>query len=53
MDRVPAVTSIQIEPLGLYFLDAKRDIAEDLRSRSSFWHKMVSDHGLEENEVAN
>lgn len=35
----------------MYFLDAKRDIAEDLRSRSSFWSKMVEDHGLSHTDV--
>jgi hypothetical protein len=38
--------SQQIKPLVLYFWDAKRDIAEDLRTRSSFWSKMVEEHGL-------
>ena len=41
----------QIEPLALYLLDAKRDIAEDLRTRSSFWSKMVSEHGLTPEDV--
>lgn len=51
IERVPSVSLQQIEPLALYFLDAKRDIAEDLRSRSSFWSKMVEDHGLSETDV--
>lgn len=46
VEKVGPVTSQQIEPLALYLLDAKRDIADDLRSRSSFWSKMVDDHGL-------
>ncbi len=40
-----------LEPLGLHFLDAKRDIAEDLKSRGSFWGKMVEDHGLSETSI--
>jgi putative ATP-dependent endonuclease of the OLD family len=40
-----------LEPLGLHFLDAQRDIAEDLKSRSSFWGKMVEDHGLSEESI--
>jgi len=40
------VSGEQVEPLGLHFLDAKRDFAEDMRSRSSFWSKMVEEHGL-------
>lgn len=40
-----------LEPLGLHFLDAQRDITEDLKSRSSFWGKMVEDHGLSEASI--
>jgi putative ATP-dependent endonuclease of the OLD family len=50
-EKVGQVTPSQIEPMAMYFLDAKRDIAEDLRSRSSFWHKLVSDHGLPKETV--
>jgi len=46
VEKVAPVSSQQLEPLALYLLDAKRDIAEDLRSRSSFWSKMVEEHGL-------
>lgn len=34
------------EPLALFALDAKRDVVDDLRSRSSLWAKLVSDPGL-------
>jgi putative ATP-dependent endonuclease of the OLD family len=47
----PAVSTQQIEPLALYLLDAKRDIADDLRTKSSFWSKMVSEHGLTAEDV--
>lgn len=40
-----------LEPFGLHFLDAQRDIAEDLKSRSSFWGKMVEDHGLSDASI--
>ncbi len=46
VEKVPPVTAAQVEPLALYLLDAKRDIAEDLRSRTSFWSKLVDEHGL-------
>jgi putative ATP-dependent endonuclease of OLD family len=46
VERIAPLSTPQIEPLALYLLDAKRDIADDLRSRSSFWSKMVEDHGL-------
>jgi putative ATP-dependent endonuclease of the OLD family len=51
VERVPPVSTQQIEPLALYLLDAKRDIAEDLRTRSSFWSKMVEEHGLTPEDV--
>jgi len=50
-EKVSPVSSQQIEPLALYLLDAKRDIAEDIRSRSSFWSKMVEEHGLTPEDV--
>ena len=45
------VSNAQLEPLALYLLDARRDIAADLRNRSSFWSKLVSDPGLSANAV--
>jgi putative ATP-dependent endonuclease of the OLD family len=46
VEKIPAVSTQQIEPLALYLLDAKRDIADDLRTKSSFWSKLASEHGL-------
>lgn len=46
VEKVAAVSAQQIEPLAVYLLDARRDIADDLRTRSSFWGKMVEEHGL-------
>ncbi len=51
VERIAPVSNQQLEPLALYLLDAKRDIAEDLRSRSSFWSKMVEEHGLTNTDV--
>lgn len=51
VEKVSQVSSQQLEPLALYLLDAKRDISEDLRSRSSFWGKMVEEHGLTPTDV--
>jgi putative ATP-dependent endonuclease of the OLD family len=51
VERVAAVSAQQIEPLAMYLLDAKRDIADDLRNRSSFWNKMVEEHGLSAEDV--
>jgi len=46
------VSSAQVEPIALYFMDAKRDIQDELRSRSSFWHKLISEPGLSDEKVA-
>lgn len=42
----------QIEPLGLFLMDAKRDIHEDMLSRGSFWQRLVSDLRLTDKQVA-
>jgi putative ATP-dependent endonuclease of OLD family len=52
VEKIPPVTSAQLEPLALYLLDASRDIADDVRSRGSFWAKLVNDHGLSDIDVA-
>jgi putative ATP-dependent endonuclease of OLD family len=48
VERIPAVTIAQSTPISLYLLDAKRDGADDIRSRSSTWHKLISEPGLSE-----
>lgn len=50
-EKLPNLTALQTEPLGLYLLDAQRDILDDLKSRSSLWSRMVAEHGLSEDEV--
>jgi putative ATP-dependent endonuclease of OLD family len=47
----PALWS-QVEPLSLYFMDAKRDFHDELHNRSSFWSKLVSDVGLSDAQIA-
>jgi putative ATP-dependent endonuclease of OLD family len=51
VEKVSPISAQQIEPLAMHLLDAKRDIAEDLRTRSSFWNKMVEEHGLSTEDV--
>lgn len=41
-----------IEPLAMYYMDARRDMYEDMQNRSSFWNKLVSDLGLPEETIA-
>jgi putative ATP-dependent endonuclease of OLD family len=48
-DRVSAT---QLEPLALHYIDAKRDMDEDLRARASFWRRLTDDLGLDDSAVA-
>jgi putative ATP-dependent endonuclease of OLD family len=45
------VSSYQIKPLALHLLDAKRDIKEEFQNRNSFWYKLISDLGLEDEQI--
>jgi len=46
-----SISFSQIEPIGLYLLDAKRDIKDELQNRNSFWSKMVSDLDLDDPSI--
>jgi putative ATP-dependent endonuclease of OLD family len=46
-----SVISTQIEPIALQYIDAKRDLEEDLRSRGSFWRRLTEDLGLQESDI--
>jgi putative ATP-dependent endonuclease of OLD family len=46
-----AVTTAQMEPLALHYVDAKRDLDEDLRKPGSFWRRMTEDLGLSDSEI--
>ncbi len=37
----------QIEPIALHYIDAKRDLEDDLRTRGSFWRRLTDDLGLQ------
>lgn len=41
----------QIEPVALHYIDAKRDLEDDLRKQGSFWRRLTEDLGLSEEEV--
>jgi len=47
----PQVTTAQLLPLSLYMLDAKRDASEEMRARGSIWTKLISDHGLTDEDI--
>jgi putative ATP-dependent endonuclease of OLD family len=45
------VTTKQLEPLALHFMDAKRDIDDDMKRQGSFWRRMTNDLGLLEGDI--
>ena len=45
------VSAAQIEPVALHYIDAKRDLEDDLHTRGSFWRRLTDDLGLSEDEV--
>ena len=51
-DVKDGVSSADLEPISLHYMDAQRDIEEDLRSRGSFWRRLTNDLGLPDDKVA-
>jgi putative ATP-dependent endonuclease of the OLD family len=51
VDETPKVNAAQIEPLALHYIDAKRDLEDDIRKQGSFWRRMTEDLGLSAAEV--
>lgn len=47
-----AITAAQLEPIALHYIDAKRDLDDDLRKAGSFWRRMTDDLGLEHADIA-
>jgi putative ATP-dependent endonuclease of OLD family len=45
------VSANQLEPLALHFMDAKRDIDDDMKRQGSFWRRMTNDLGLSESDI--
>jgi putative ATP-dependent endonuclease of OLD family len=45
------VTGAHLDPMGMHYIDAKRDMDEDLRLKSSFWRRMTDDLGLPDADV--
>lgn len=50
--HVSQVTAAQTAPLSMYLLDAKRDAAEEMKTRGSVWNRLVSHHGLSDEDVS-
>jgi len=51
VDETSRVNASQIEPLALHFIDAKRDLEEDIRKQGSFWRRLTEDLGLSAADV--
>lgn len=49
--QITQVTAAQTAPLSMYFLDAKRDAVEEMKTRGSVWNRLVSNHGLSNEDV--
>ncbi|PMQ16346.1 ATP-dependent endonuclease [Janthinobacterium sp. AD80] len=45
------ITAAQLEPIALHYIDAKRDLDDDLRKAGSFWRRMTDDLGLEHADI--
>lgn len=51
VDETSKVNATQIEPLALHYIDAKRDLEDDIRKQGSFWRRMTEDLGLSTADV--
>jgi len=47
-----ALSAAQMEPLALHYVDAKRDLDDDLRRPGSFWRRLTEDLGLSDADIA-
>lgn len=45
------VTAAHLDPLALHYVDAKRDLEDDLRKPGSFWRRLTEDLGLSSAEI--
>ena len=48
IDTLNSLLSSQIEPISLYLLDARRDIQDEFKLKSSFWNKLLLDIKLDD-----
>lgn len=47
-----SVGADQLEHIALHYIDAKRDLEDDLRRQGSFWRRLTDNLGLEEADIA-
>jgi putative ATP-dependent endonuclease of the OLD family len=50
-DEKGVVSATQVEPIAMHYIDAKRDLEEDLRSKGSFFRRLTDDLGLTDADV--
>lgn len=46
-----SLSAAQLEPISLHYIDAKRDLDDDLRKQGSFWRRMTDNLGLSGNDI--
>lgn len=51
VDEKTRLNAAQVEPLALHYIDAKRDLEDDIRKQGSFWRRMTEDLGLSATDV--
>lgn len=50
-DRAGFVTNLHLAPISLYYMDAKRDIQDELQNRGSMWNRLIAELGLTEEQI--
>lgn len=45
------VRADQVEPIALYYIDAKRDLEDDLHRQGSFWRRLTDNLGLKDEDI--
>ncbi|WP_010170112.1 ATP-dependent nuclease [Bacillus coahuilensis] len=45
------ITDRVLQSIPIFYMDAKRDIASEMKDRYSYWGKLVKDVGLDEGEI--
>src|SRR5258708_17179905 len=50
-DKSGIISAAQVDPISLNYMDARRDIDEDLRRQGSFWRRLTSDLGLDDKTI--
>lgn len=45
------ITDKILQAIPVFYMDAKRDISSEMKEKTSYWGKMVTDIGLNENDI--